>query len=160
MAPPDIRESFNQLLFITLLSFRDTRIFDIGRLSDDQIACDFLIGSQYDDDDDDADGDGDLDDDDDVSWELLKFAYTDICDEYAQMKSLRIKRPNSWITQDIIKYMYEGDVYTPRLHRTMIRLDKRKLRQKVTCATSERKMLILMIFIYVAEIIPRKCGEE
>ena len=39
-------------------------------------------------------------------------------------------------------------------------LGKRKLRQKVTCVTSERKMLILMIFIYAAEIIPRKCGEE
>ena len=74
------------------VKFRDMKKFDIESFSDDLISSDILNGSQ---------------DNDDISWERWKLAYTDICDKHVPMKSL--KRPNPWITHDIIKPVYERD---------------------------------------------------
>ena len=51
--------------------------------------------------------------------ELWKFAYTDICDKYTPMKSLRLKWSNSWMTQDCYKTFVWGDfIPTKNTNRT------------------------------------------
>ena len=77
------------------VKFRDMNNFDIESFSDDLISCDILNDSQ---------------DNDDISWERWKLSYTDICDKHVPIKSLRLKkRPNPWMTHDIIKTIYERD---------------------------------------------------
>ena len=78
----------NHQWLITTLKFRDKKNVDMESFSNGLISCD---GSQ---------------DNDDISWQRWKSAYTDICDNHAPMKSLRLqKRSNPWMTHDIIKLM-------------------------------------------------------
>ena len=72
-----------------IVKFRDMKDFDMENFSNDLISCDILNGSQ-----------------DNISWDRWKLAYTDICDKYAPMKSLRLKkRSNPWMTHDVMKLM-------------------------------------------------------
>ena len=70
------------------VKFRDMKNCDMVSFSNGMISCDIYNGSQ---------------DTDDISWDRWKLAYTDICDRYALMKSLRQeKRSNPW-HDDVIK---------------------------------------------------------
>ena len=104
--------------------FHDMKNFDAEIFAHDVMSCDILNGSQ---------------DEDEISRKQCKLAYTEICDEHAPMKSLRLKkRSYPWITHDIIKLMYQREnLYTK--NEPLLCQNYWELRNKVTRVIKERK---------------------